>query len=54
MNMRQEQFHHFINEFNYLYQQTKNSFSPSIPLSSSSPLSNRSVPNKDILPSDRW
>lgn len=23
MNMRQGQFHHFINEFNYLYQQTK-------------------------------
>lgn len=33
MNVRQEQFHHFINEFNYLYQQTKTvSLPPSLSL----------------------
>lgn len=33
MNARQKQFHHFINEFNYLYQQTKTvSLPPSLPL----------------------
>ena len=32
-NVRQEQFHHFINEFNYLYQQTKTvSLPPSLSL----------------------
>ncbi len=33
INVRQEQFHHFINEFNYLYQQTKTvSLPPSLSL----------------------
>lgn len=33
MHVRQEQFHHFINEFNYLYQQTKTvSLPPSLSL----------------------